>query len=277
MYKSPSLNPLSIESITNNNNAPIDQTRRKRLKVLSACNECRRKKTKCNGEKPCTGCLKANVECKYSNNNVKKAPQQQTSRPVVAPITPRSVAPPPPPPQPQPQPISHSQTDSMVNMNKTLWNTVQSIEGRLSTIENILQILLQQQQQQRAVNDHPTAEQYRHGNQQPSRPVVEDRRPSDDRYYRRTSVKDYPRRESYNYERRTSADDYPGQKKRRFEETQMKLPSPSMGHYHSDTSSTTSSVCSSLASPKITAISSLLNNEKPSIHKPTILQNHYYY
>ncbi|KAK4520394.1 uncharacterized protein ATC70_008528 [Mucor velutinosus] len=42
-----------------------DKTRRKRLKVVSACGECRRKKTKCNGEKPCAGCLKAHVECKY--------------------------------------------------------------------------------------------------------------------------------------------------------------------------------------------------------------------
>ncbi|KAL9551005.1 hypothetical protein MBANPS3_004460 [Mucor bainieri] len=44
-----------------------DKTRRKRLKVVSACGECRRKKTKCNGEKPCAGCLKAHVECKYTS------------------------------------------------------------------------------------------------------------------------------------------------------------------------------------------------------------------
>ncbi|CEP18687.1 hypothetical protein [Parasitella parasitica] len=45
-----------------------DKTRRKRLKVVSACGECRRKKTKCNGEKPCAGCMKARVECKYVNS-----------------------------------------------------------------------------------------------------------------------------------------------------------------------------------------------------------------
>ncbi|ORZ03432.1 hypothetical protein BCR43DRAFT_49716 [Syncephalastrum racemosum] len=47
---------------------PVDKARRKRLKVVSACGECRRKKTKCNGEKPCTGCIKAKVECKYATS-----------------------------------------------------------------------------------------------------------------------------------------------------------------------------------------------------------------
>ncbi|KAG1440505.1 hypothetical protein G6F56_011894 [Rhizopus delemar] len=42
--------------------------KRKRLKVTSACRECRRKKTKCNGIYPCAGCLKAGVECQYTFN-----------------------------------------------------------------------------------------------------------------------------------------------------------------------------------------------------------------
>ncbi|CAM0141099.1 hypothetical protein VKS41_008580 [Umbelopsis sp. WA50703] len=44
---------------------PEDTPTRKRLKVVSACSECRRKKTKCNGEKPCHNCSKANVACEY--------------------------------------------------------------------------------------------------------------------------------------------------------------------------------------------------------------------
>ncbi|KAI8983060.1 hypothetical protein BDB01DRAFT_792241 [Pilobolus umbonatus] len=52
---------------------PTDKTRRKRLKVISACSECRRKKTKCNGEKPCAGCIKTNIECKYSTTPKSKA------------------------------------------------------------------------------------------------------------------------------------------------------------------------------------------------------------
>ncbi|KAI7868179.1 hypothetical protein BDF14DRAFT_1742686 [Spinellus fusiger] len=42
--------------------------RNKRLKVASACGECRRKKIKCNGEKPCSSCSKTNIECDYSRS-----------------------------------------------------------------------------------------------------------------------------------------------------------------------------------------------------------------
>ncbi|KAI9262740.1 hypothetical protein BY458DRAFT_514861 [Sporodiniella umbellata] len=45
-----------------------EKTRRRRLKVISACGECRRKKTKCDGEQPCSGCLKAHVNCQYTIN-----------------------------------------------------------------------------------------------------------------------------------------------------------------------------------------------------------------
>lgn len=44
----------------------LDRTRRKRLKVPSACGQCRRKKTKCDGEQPCAGCIKSRVECLYA-------------------------------------------------------------------------------------------------------------------------------------------------------------------------------------------------------------------
>lgn len=39
---------------------------RKRLKVVNACEECRRKKTKCNGECPCVRCIKSQIDCKYA-------------------------------------------------------------------------------------------------------------------------------------------------------------------------------------------------------------------
>ena len=41
------------------------EPRKKRVKILSACGECRRKKTKCNGEQPCRSCQKSNTECIY--------------------------------------------------------------------------------------------------------------------------------------------------------------------------------------------------------------------
>ncbi|KAF7720968.1 hypothetical protein EC973_005662 [Apophysomyces ossiformis] len=53
-------------SSDNNRHVTVDKTRRKRLKVVSACGECRRKKTKCDGQVRCQGCIKANVECKYT-------------------------------------------------------------------------------------------------------------------------------------------------------------------------------------------------------------------
>ncbi|KAG1436911.1 hypothetical protein G6F56_013351 [Rhizopus delemar] len=125
----------------NNSNLPLenvadklvtDKTRRKRLKVISACCECRRKKTKCNGEKPCIGCIKTNLECRYANNN----PQQQQQ----------------PQPQPQQQPQQQQQqqpqqqqhiikTKPTLDINKA---TLHSIEHRLGAIEEILQLLLQQ-------------------------------------------------------------------------------------------------------------------------------------
>lgn len=44
-------------------------TRRKRAKIVSACSECRRKKTKCNGEMPCKNCAKSNARCEYPTLN----------------------------------------------------------------------------------------------------------------------------------------------------------------------------------------------------------------
>jgi hypothetical protein len=107
-----------------------DKTRRKRLKVVSACGECRRKKTKCNGEKPCAGCLKAHVECKYVNS-VKSTTTTVIHSPSTASITSTiidtskiiikpSVTPP-----------------SAANVS-----SIESIEERLGAIENILRALL---------------------------------------------------------------------------------------------------------------------------------------
>ncbi|RCI03142.1 hypothetical protein CU098_012580, partial [Rhizopus stolonifer] len=45
-------------------NKPMEP-RKKRAKIMSACGECRRKKTKCNGEQPCRSCQKSNTACVY--------------------------------------------------------------------------------------------------------------------------------------------------------------------------------------------------------------------
>ncbi|GAN03037.1 hypothetical protein MAM1_0033d02488 [Mucor ambiguus] len=49
---------------TNPSNATAEP-RKKRAKIMSACGECRRKKTKCNGEQPCRNCQKSNAACIY--------------------------------------------------------------------------------------------------------------------------------------------------------------------------------------------------------------------
>ncbi|KAK4515264.1 uncharacterized protein ATC70_002874 [Mucor velutinosus] len=46
------------------------EVRRKRAKIVSACGECRRKKTKCNGEHPCRNCEKSGVPCVYPSSSI---------------------------------------------------------------------------------------------------------------------------------------------------------------------------------------------------------------
>ncbi|KAI9314289.1 hypothetical protein BX666DRAFT_523742 [Dichotomocladium elegans] len=102
---------------------PLDKSRRKRLKVVSACSECRRKKTKCNGESPCNSCIKANVECKYVTSQKIRSSNTSTTL------------------------FSNTNTDtplrpmssSPILENKT---KVEAIEERLVVIEDILRALL---------------------------------------------------------------------------------------------------------------------------------------
>ncbi|CAO3590966.1 unnamed protein product [Absidia cylindrospora] len=72
------------------NHVTADPPRRKRLKVVRACSECRRKKTKCNGEYPCGPCLKTNSTCQYTNTTTKLVQRKQTQPPTdsVSQVTP---------------------------------------------------------------------------------------------------------------------------------------------------------------------------------------------
>ncbi|KAI9300051.1 hypothetical protein BJ944DRAFT_171451, partial [Cunninghamella echinulata] len=45
------------------------EPRQKRVKIVSACSECRRKKTKCNGETPCSNCNKSSATCIYPTSH----------------------------------------------------------------------------------------------------------------------------------------------------------------------------------------------------------------
>ncbi|KAI7886636.1 hypothetical protein K492DRAFT_176697 [Lichtheimia hyalospora FSU 10163] len=117
---------------------PIDKTRRKRLKVVSACGECRRKKTKCNGESPCIGCIKAKVECKYITSHKARAMARQAPTSTSSTISSSS--------------NNNNNSNYNVNgMNQSSSNnnkpTVEAIEERLGVIEDILRALLKQGQE----------------------------------------------------------------------------------------------------------------------------------
>ncbi|KAI7874539.1 hypothetical protein K492DRAFT_174359 [Lichtheimia hyalospora FSU 10163] len=83
------------------------QPRKKRAKIVSACGECRRKKTKCNGEQPCRSCEKSGVACVY------------------------------------PSATQHHGDDKRSHFNKA---ALESIEERLKTIEDMLRMILQSSQ-----------------------------------------------------------------------------------------------------------------------------------
>lgn len=134
--------------ITNNHAvAPTDKHRRKRLKVVSACLECRRKKTKCNGETPCAGCIKAKVDCKYVATLQQQQHAPRSSRSSAAPVARHHH---------QQQHTSHqhhattttsmaaTSTSSGSNNTTAQANraTVSAIEQRLTVIEDILRALL---------------------------------------------------------------------------------------------------------------------------------------
>lgn len=126
-----------------NNALPVDKTRRKRLKVVSACGECRRKKTKCNGEKPCAGCIKAKVECKYvtsaNNNHNQHSNKARSAGAINAAKSHHNMK----------SSNSHhrsgattSTSSSSSNNNKHAGLSVEAIEDRLSVIESILRALM---------------------------------------------------------------------------------------------------------------------------------------
>ncbi|ORY99172.1 hypothetical protein BCR43DRAFT_488849 [Syncephalastrum racemosum] len=103
----------------------MDQTRRKRLKVAAACTECRRKKTKCNGEQPCLGCQKNNANCEYIHHTT---PSTYFYRSTVT--------------SPQPPPVESPLTASTKKEQQQRRKSISSIEQRLVVIEDILRALL---------------------------------------------------------------------------------------------------------------------------------------
>ena len=149
------------------NNGMVDgeKTRRKRLKVVSACGECRRKKTKCNGEKPCAGCLKARVECKYVYQKPNglgvftAAATVTVAKPIKKPTSSTTMTemmndgnnknnmksspqPMPPPSSSSSLSISTSTHSPPLSTTSSSTISIEAIEERLGAIENILRTLL---------------------------------------------------------------------------------------------------------------------------------------
>lgn len=273
---------------------PTDKTRRKRLKVVSACSECRRKKTKCNGEKPCAGCIKTSMDCKYSNSPKTKVNNTTNNRPITS-TNPNKTT----------TVNTHSNTSSNFQRNVLVENnnpnasaTIHAIENRLSVIEDILKILLlsthptesrnsaflpqhqqqklQQQQQQRNMQVHsgPYYGEMYHSSSSLPPPQQQDyyrsfnkRRHSDDdddnSYYSATSPSIVPQQSSDILVRGAQPVTY---------NHNVRLPPPL--NYQptlseSSSTSTTSSICSSTSSPKINTIQTLLNNVKQEEFKYT--------
>ncbi|KAI8148433.1 hypothetical protein BJV82DRAFT_592143 [Fennellomyces sp. T-0311] len=94
-------------SASSSSGDPTQQPRKKRAKIVSACGECRRKKTKCNGEQPCRSCEKSGVPCIYPS-----ATQTQGD-------------------------------DKRTTLSKA---ALEAIEERLKTIEDMLRVILQSAQ-----------------------------------------------------------------------------------------------------------------------------------
>ncbi|CAO0792276.1 unnamed protein product [Mucor circinelloides] len=238
---------------------PVDKTRRKRLKVVSACSECRRKKTKCNGEKPCAGCIKTNMDCKYLNSP-KSRPSN--NRPLAA-SSATSASPPPtclatsPSHQQAPRYYQATQqSQSQQQSNDKPNSTIQAIEARLGVIENILQILLKQQQQQQQ-QYHPYHHQQYH--QKSAFVPVEQRNMQ--------AHHSGPYHGEYQHDETNSGYHYGQSHKRKFDQVQQQSNvrlapphnyQPSLSE--SSSTSTTSSICSN-SSPKMNTIQALLNNE----------------
>jgi hypothetical protein len=261
---------------------PTDKTRRKRLKVVSACSECRRKKTKCNGEKPCAGCIKTNMDCKYSNSPKSKVNNPTNNRPITSTNTTtfqRTI-------------VEPATTNNTNNTSAT----IHAIESRLTVIEDILKVLLlstnntesrnsaflphhqhkQQQQQQRNMQVHSGpyyGEMYNSSSSlpPPHQPdgyyrSLNKRRHSDDdedSYYS-ASPTIVPQQSSDILVREAQPVTY-----------NVRLPPPL--NYQptlseSSSTSTTSSICSSTSSPKINTIQTLLNDVKQEefkYHRPS--------
>ncbi|KAI8335705.1 hypothetical protein BC941DRAFT_514563 [Chlamydoabsidia padenii] len=112
-----------------------EPSRRKRLKVVRACSECRRKKTKCDNEQPCAPCVKSYSNCQYTMATI--APQQRhpTSKPCRTDESTTTTS--------NPTAGSNTRTRLRSPSRRPMTQTIRAIEQRLQEIEKTLKFLIQ--------------------------------------------------------------------------------------------------------------------------------------
>ncbi|KAI9303185.1 hypothetical protein BJ944DRAFT_183791 [Cunninghamella echinulata] len=121
------------------NNNQTEPQKRRRLKVVRACRECRRKKTKCDGEKRCSACIKSHTDCQYITS--KQVSSDHTLETIGTTTILTST-------RHNHQYHQHQQKEQKESSRKqpvSIAVTVHSIEKRLTTIEDQLRYIFQKQ------------------------------------------------------------------------------------------------------------------------------------
>ncbi|KAI8969337.1 hypothetical protein BDF20DRAFT_916694 [Mycotypha africana] len=151
---SPSYSKRQRNTTINHNSN--DNGNKRRLKVLSACNECRRKKIKCDGKEPCVCCIKSNkrVICKYTTT----ASSEKLGGRAILPTKRQSHNSDRHHPYPHKQQkndipplsltsINTTTTSSTTTTTTSSMTSIQSIESRLAAIEDVLHSFVRRHQQ----------------------------------------------------------------------------------------------------------------------------------
>ncbi|OUM60447.1 hypothetical protein PIROE2DRAFT_63139 [Piromyces sp. E2] len=72
---------ISVKSNSNSNDNEIEKKESKRKKVSQACENCRKKRRKCSGDRPkCITCQQNNYICYYNPCIKKRGPQQKRKK-----------------------------------------------------------------------------------------------------------------------------------------------------------------------------------------------------
>ncbi|CAG8494425.1 360_t:CDS:1, partial [Dentiscutata heterogama] len=72
--------------INSHSHSKVNKTTKSRTYVTLACTNCRSKKEKCSGGKPCENCRKRDRECVYEKSDKKRGPKPKSAiTPIITP------------------------------------------------------------------------------------------------------------------------------------------------------------------------------------------------